>query len=95
MPSLTADGGVDDVSKGTAFGKQKHDEYTAQRYHQPADQYDSTWDLTGGLQDVELVYTIGKGLAFGHDCPEWKPGSEFKALRDKSAADRSKTQTNQ
>ncbi len=92
VPSLTADGGVDDVSRGTAFGKQKHDEYTAQRYHQPADQYDSTWDLTGGLQDVELVYTIGKGLAFGHEWPEWKPGSEFKALRDKSAADRSKTQ---
>jgi len=92
VPSLTADGGVDDVSRGTAFGKQKHDEYTAQRYHQPADQYDSTWDLTGGLQDVELVYAIGKGLAFGHDWPEWKPGSEFKALRDKSAADRSKTQ---
>jgi Zn-dependent M28 family amino/carboxypeptidase len=95
VPSLTADGGVDDVTRGTAFGKQKHDEYTAERYHQPADQYDSTWDLTGGLQDVELVYTIGKGLAFGHDWPEWKPGSEFKALRDKSAADRSKTQQNQ
>jgi Zn-dependent M28 family amino/carboxypeptidase len=93
VPSLTADGGVDDVNRGTAYGKQKHDEYTAERYHQPADQYDSTWDLNGGLQDVELVYTIGKGLAFGHDWPDWKPGSEFKALRDKSAADRSKTQT--
>lgn len=93
VPSLTADGGVDDVNRGTAYGKQKHDEYTAERYHQPADQYDSTWDLNGGIQDVELVYTIGKGLAFGHDWPDWKPGSEFKALRDKSAADRSKTQT--
>jgi Zn-dependent M28 family amino/carboxypeptidase len=92
VPSLTADGGVDDVSRGTAYGKQKHDEYTAERYHQPADQYDSTWDLTGGLQDVGLVYTIGKKLAFGRGWPEWKPGSEFKALRDKSAADRSKTQ---
>ena len=92
VPSLTADGGVDDLTRGTAYGKQKHDEYTAERYHQPADQYDSTWDLTGGLQDVELVYTIGKKLAFGHDWPEWKPGSEFKALRDKSVADRSKPQ---
>lgn len=94
VPSLTADGGVDDLTRGTAYGKQKHDEYTAQRYHQPADQYDSTWDLTGGLQDVELVYTIGRTLAFGHDWPEWKPGSEFKALRDKSAADRSITNPN-
>ncbi len=89
VPSLTADGGVDDLTRGSAYGKQKHDEYTAERYHQPADQYDSTWDLTGGLQDVGLVYAIGKRLAFGHEWPEWKLGSEFKALRDKSAADRS------
>jgi len=89
VPSLTADGGVDDLTRGTAYGKQKHDEYTAERYHQPADQYDSTWDLTGGLQDIGLVYAIGKRLAFGHEWPEWKLGSEFKALRDKSAADRS------
>src|ERR1700744_5078936 len=49
VPSLTADGGVDDVVKGKDFGKQKHDEYTAQRYHQPADEYDpAAWDLDGG-----------------------------------------------
>ncbi len=87
VPSLTADGGVDDINKGTAYGKQKHDEYTAQRYHQPADEYDAnTWDLTGGLQDVELVYAIGKKLAFGHEWPQWKMGSEFKAIRDSTAA---------
>lgn len=88
VPSLTADGGVDDVNKGVAYGKQKHDDYTAHRYHQPSDQYDSTWNLDGGLQDIELVYAVGKKLAFGHEWPEWKSGSEFKSIRDKSAAER-------
>jgi Zn-dependent M28 family amino/carboxypeptidase len=88
VPSLTADGGVDDLTRGIAYGKQKHDEYTAQRYHQPADQIDSTWDLTGGLQDVQLVYAIGEKLANSRAWPEWKPGSEFKAIRDKSSAER-------
>jgi Zn-dependent M28 family amino/carboxypeptidase len=89
VPSLTADGGVDDLTRGITYGKQKHDEYTALRYHQPADEYDAAnWDLTGGLQDIELVYAIGKKLAFGHDWPEWKAGSEFKAIRDRSAGDR-------
>lgn len=88
VPSITADGGVDDVTRGIGYGKKKHDEYTAQRYHQPADQIDSTWDLTGGLQDVELVYTIGERLANSHSWPEWKAGSEFKAIRDKTAAER-------
>jgi Zn-dependent M28 family amino/carboxypeptidase len=88
VPSLTADGGVDDLTRGTVYGKQKHDEYTAERYHQPADQIDSTWDLTGGLQDVELVYAIGEKLANSRAWPEWKAGSEFKAIRDKSSAER-------
>ena len=89
VPSLTADGGVDDVSKGKEYGKQKHDEYTAQHYHQPSDEYDAkTWDLSGGLQDVGLVYLIGKKLAFGNSWPQWKAGSEFKAIRDKSAQER-------
>jgi Zn-dependent M28 family amino/carboxypeptidase len=89
VPSLTADGGVDDLTRGIAYGKQKHDEYTARRYHQAADEYDAnTWDLTGGLQDIELVYAIGGKLAFDHEWPEWKAGSEFKAIRDRSAGDR-------
>jgi Zn-dependent M28 family amino/carboxypeptidase len=88
VPSLTADGGVDDLTRGKEFGKQKHDEYTALRYHQPADQYDSTWDLTGGMNDVELVYAIGERLANSRVWPNWKQGSEFKALRDKSDAER-------
>jgi Zn-dependent M28 family amino/carboxypeptidase len=88
VPSLTADGGVDDLTRGIPYGKKKHDEYTAERYHQPSDQIDSTWDLTGGLQDVELVYGIGERLANSRAWPEWKAGSEFKAIRDKSAAER-------
>jgi len=89
VPSLTADGGVDDVNKGKEFGKQKHDEYTARRYHQPADQYDAaTWDLTGGLQDIELVFLVGKKLAFGNAWPQWKSGSEFKAIRDQTSGER-------
>jgi len=89
VPSLTADGGVDDVTKGKEFGKQKHDEYTALHYHQPSDEYDpKTWDLTGGIQDIGLVYLIGKKLAYNDAWPQWKAGSEFKAIRDQSAQER-------
>ena len=89
MPSLTADGGVDDVTKGKEFGKKKHDEYTELHYHQPSDEYDAkTWDLTGGIQDIGLVYLIGKKLAFSDVWPQWKTGSEFKTIRDQSAQER-------
>jgi Zn-dependent M28 family amino/carboxypeptidase len=89
VPSLTADGGVDDATKGIAFGKQKHDEYTELHYHQPSDEYDpKTWDLSGGVQDIGLVYLIGKKLAFSDVWPQWKTGSEFKTIRDRSAQER-------
>jgi Zn-dependent M28 family amino/carboxypeptidase len=89
VPSLTADGGVDEKTQGTAFGKKKHDEYTAERYHQPADEYNAaTWNLDGGLEDMELVYKIGMRLANSHEWPGWKTGSEFKAIRDQSAGER-------
>ena len=89
VPSLTADAGVDDIAKGKAYGKQKHDEYTALRYHQPADEYDpNTWDLEGGLEDIEAICSVGLTVAIGHGWPQWKAGSEFKAIRDRTASER-------
>ncbi|MBS1603605.1 MAG: M28 family peptidase [Bacteroidetes bacterium] len=89
VPSLTADGGVDDKTRGTAFGKKKHDEYTDERYHQPADEYNAgTWNLDGALEDMDLVYNIGQRLANSREWPAWKTGSEFKTIRDQSAGER-------
>jgi Zn-dependent M28 family amino/carboxypeptidase len=89
VPALTADGGVDNVEKGKEYGKQQQDEYTAKNYHQPSDEYDAAkWDLSGAIQDIGAVFLIGKRLAYGTEWPGWKTGSEFKAIRDQSAAER-------
>lgn len=81
VPSITIGGGIDVVGKGKDYGKKMDDQYTAIRYHQPADQYDNTWNLDGGLEDTELFFQIGKRLAFETTFPQWKAGSEFKKLR--------------
>jgi Zn-dependent M28 family amino/carboxypeptidase len=88
VPSLTADAGTDDVEKGKEYGKKMQDDYVSDHYHQPSDQYDASWNLEGGLQDIELDYLVGKRLAFGAEWPAWKEGSEFKAKRDQSSAER-------
>ncbi|HZE83942.1 MAG TPA: M28 family metallopeptidase [Puia sp.] len=83
VPSLTADGGVDDTARGKEFGRKKHDEYNTLHYHQPSDEYDAAnWDLRGGLLDIELDFLIGRKLAYSYTWPKWKSGSEFKAIRD-------------
>ncbi|MCC8424952.1 M28 family metallopeptidase [Mucilaginibacter sp. UR6-11] len=81
VPSITIGGGIDNVEKGKEYGKKKQEEYIAVRYHQPADQFDSTWNLDGGLEDIELIFKIGKRLAFETSFPQWNAGSEFKKLR--------------
>ena len=35
--------------------------------------------------DLSLLYDLGAKLANSGDWPAWKPGSEFKAERDKTA----------
>jgi len=89
VPSLTPDAGVDNLEKGKAYGKMMQDEYTNDHYHQPSDEYDAKrWDLDGGIEDIQLVYLIGKRLANSTAWPAWKPGSEFKTIRDQTSAER-------
>ena len=83
IPALYIGTGIDHVEKGKEFGKQLQDEYVAQYYHKPADEYDSTrWNLDGAVDDVQLLYQVGRNLANSTKWPGWKEGSEFKAIRD-------------
>ena len=37
----------------------------------------------GSAQDVKLLLAVGYRVAQADKFPEWKPGNEFKATRDK------------
>jgi len=40
--------------------------------------------LAGGIEDLKLLFQVGKRLSFETKMPQWKQGSEFKAIREKS-----------
>ena len=82
VPSLYTGGGKDFIGKPADFGQQKKDDYTAHHYHQVSDEVDPNWDLSGAVQDVDLLFEVGYQVANGDKFPEWKPGTEFKAKRD-------------
>jgi len=88
VPSLSIDSGVDLVRGGVAAGEAARAAYTRDRYHQPADEYDPTWDLGGAVQELEVLYDLGHSLADTRQWPDWKAGAEFKAERDRTAAER-------
>ncbi|UIJ46184.1 M28 family metallopeptidase [Sphingomonas cannabina] len=88
VPMLYVDSGDDLVKGGVAAGKAAAEDYTKNRYHGPKDEYDPNWDWSGVVQDLTLFYQIGRELGNSTAWPNWVPGDEFRAIRDKSRAGR-------
>jgi Zn-dependent M28 family amino/carboxypeptidase len=81
-------GGADLIEGGRTAGDQWIADYVGKCYHKPCDAWSSDWDLTGAVQDVDLILTLVNELADSTRWPEWKSGSEFKSIRDQSASAR-------
>ncbi|WP_271299579.1 M28 family metallopeptidase [Sphingomonas sp. CV7422] len=86
VPMVYFETGQNLVKGGLAAGQAAAKDYEEHRYHAPADEYDPNWDWSGVQQDVGLYYMIARDLADGRTWPNWLPGDEFRAIRDKSRA---------
>ncbi|WP_312916454.1 M28 family metallopeptidase [Stenotrophomonas sp.] len=83
VPALYADGGEDLIDGGVEAGKRAAEAYGKDHYHGPKDEYDAaTWKVDGAIEDLELLYGVGKQLAGGDAWPNWYDGNPFKANRD-------------
>jgi Zn-dependent M28 family amino/carboxypeptidase len=81
-------GGEDLVSGGREAGDAWVSDFTAHCYHQPCDAWSADWDLRGAAQDIELFHRIGSELGRSRRWPAWRESSEFKPVRERSAAAR-------
>lgn len=86
VPMIYFESGDDLVNGGTAHGKALAEDYIANRYHGPKDEYDPNWDWSGAVSDLKLFYAIGREMADSNVWPNWYPDAEFRAIRDKSRA---------
>ncbi|HEX7855452.1 MAG TPA: M28 family metallopeptidase [Sphingobium sp.] len=84
VPMVYAESGDDLVKGGVTSGRAAADDYTNNRYHKPADEYDPHWDWSGAVQDLQLYYVVGRELANSNLWPNWYPSAEFRAIRDES-----------
>lgn len=82
VPALYADAGVNYVGKPGGWGLEKRNEYTARDYHKPSDEVKPDWDLSGAVEDGQMLFEVGYRVAQSRAWPEWKPGTEFKAKRE-------------
>ena len=84
IPVLYISNGLDLVEGGVERGRALNAEYVSQNYHKPSDEVTPDWDMSGGVQDLELLYTIGRQLADSEAWPEWRANAEFRSARDES-----------
>ena len=84
VPALYTDSGTDYIGKPPEYSKQKREEYEKKDYHSVSDEVKPDWDLSGAIEDGQLLVSVGYAVAQGDKYPEWKPGTEFKAKREES-----------
>jgi Zn-dependent M28 family amino/carboxypeptidase len=82
VPALYLSTGTDFIGRPAGFGLERRAEYTANDYHKPSDEVKPDWDLSGAAEDLGLLFEVGLQVANGVQWPEWKPGTEFKAIRE-------------
>jgi Zn-dependent M28 family amino/carboxypeptidase len=88
VPAISFGDGNDLVNGGVERGEALGKEYTEKHYHQPSDEWQASWDFTGMAEDANLLHNLGRDLANSRAWPDWGADSEFRAIRDKSAAER-------
>jgi Zn-dependent M28 family amino/carboxypeptidase len=81
VPALDPHSGVDYIGRPEGWGLKQLDDYTANRYHKPADVVAPDWDLSGAVEDLQLFFVVGYNVASAGRFPEWSPDSEFRAVR--------------
>jgi len=89
VPAISFKSGDDLQEGGVEAGRAWSEAYTRDRYHQPNDEFDAkSWRSDGIAADAALLHALGSRLAGSREWPEWKGGSEFRAIREASAAQR-------
>lgn len=86
VPMLYADQGVDLRDGGEEAGLAFAEDYTAHRYHSPADEIDETWRFDGMVDTLDILYETGAAMAYSDIWPNWREGNEFRAPREAQRA---------
>ena len=78
IPSVSIGAGNDYLDHPAGWGSAQEQDYTDHRYHQPSDQYDAKFDLSGATQLSQILLRLGLKLANEPGWPQWSKDAEFK-----------------
>ena len=81
VPSISIESGVDFVGRPEGWGEQQAHLFNEERYHQPSDEYNSTFTYEGMAQQVRVLMRIALAVADCAEAPRWLPTAEFQRSR--------------
>jgi Zn-dependent M28 family amino/carboxypeptidase len=84
VPCLYIIEGRDFIGRPAGWGAKTVEHWIDTYYHQPADEYSQEWDLSGAVEDLQLVFKAALKIASDDQLPTWLPGDEFEAMRKKT-----------
>lgn len=84
VPAFSIKQGSDIIGQDAEYGRQRAKKYRDQDYHQASDEFDATWNFDSAVQMAELSFWLGWEAANAASMPNWLPGEEFSAARDKA-----------
>jgi Zn-dependent M28 family amino/carboxypeptidase len=82
VPAFSVDEGTLFADHPPEWGKQQKEEYDAQRYHRPTDEYRQNMDFRSDARLAQFGFLLGWQAMSASI--QWKPGDEFEAARKKS-----------
>lgn len=74
VPALYLDHGITYRERPPDWGMNTLSRYEAERYHQPDDEYDPAFDLSGAVQQGRHAFLIGLDIANSEQTPRWYSG---------------------
>ena len=88
VPGVYLHSGVNIIGRPDGWGKEQLDAWVDKTYHQPSDEYDPSWDVSGAIDDARLLMHVGLEVAQRAEMPRWQPGDEFEAIRHQAIQQR-------
>jgi Zn-dependent M28 family amino/carboxypeptidase len=84
VPGGRVAGGPHFIGRPEGWGQQQQQLFELHDYHQPSDTYPespASWDLSGAVEDAQLLLLLGLRIGDAAGLPTWTPGDEFEKYR--------------
>jgi Zn-dependent M28 family amino/carboxypeptidase len=83
VPAFSVGTGIKFAGHPAEWGKAQQEDYTANRYHRPSDEYSPAMDFSSNASIAEFGFALGWQALQQKGTVNWLPGDEFEAARAK------------